>query len=95
MSDLTKITLEWLRKHIACDPGVAWFRQRPDLHGAEWPAVCKALEADGQHDWSLWIREELAYWGTAADLKALRNDPSLWVRLVVAAAERAAREETT
>ena len=81
---LTRITLKFLAKTHACADGVAWLRARPTLRGAEWSAVCAALEKDEQHRWSEWLRGTVARHGNAEDRKILRADKSEWVREIIA-----------
>lgn len=81
---MTCITAEFLRKADACEEGVEWYDAHPEIHDTQWPAVCAALEEDGQEAWSMWVREAVAQFGTAEDRAVLRNDTHWTVRASVA-----------
>ena len=82
--NLTNITAEFLRKTKACKAGVAWYRAHPTVHDWPWEVVCAALEEDGREEWSLWVRDAVAIYGSAEDRAALRDDPDALVRWAVA-----------
>lgn len=81
---MTCITAAFLRKTEACKEGVAWYAAHPAIHDWPWEVVCAALEEDGQDEWSGWVREAVAQFGTAEDRATLRNDPDAMVREAVA-----------
>ena len=80
-----KITMELLEAWSACQEGIDWYGERPELEGAEHVIVCAALDADHQPAWSAWVR--LAVASRLEDqtiLAEMRNDKSAWVRRTVA-----------
>ena len=80
---LTNITAEFLRETGACEEGVEWYAEHPEIHDAEWPQVCAALEEDGHYRWGRWVRRAVAKFGTTEDRVVLRNDSDAAVRWAV------------